>query len=218
MNPRLPILGLLIWLLTWLPILSIPVFCRAQSLGDVARETRVEEQKAEQKIGVPPKVITNEDVAPPAQTQASESSEASETSETSASPSAAAAAPDGQPAGQPRETNAAASGAETKEREVQQRTDEINRRYLDRIAALRDEIGSAQTELTRLQGDYENRWTIPERYPPGDIHFRELQALASNNQVSELIEAQRKRIASLNARLEDVKEEARHAGVPHATD
>jgi hypothetical protein len=207
MSPRLIILALL--------ILSIPVFSCAQSLGDVARETRAEEQKD----GAPhPKAITNDDIA-----RARER----DTSAEAAKPSSAA-----MQAGKPSDTDAAelknakpsarpksdtTKKQEAQEPEAQQRTGEINKNFLDRIALLRQQINTARMEVTKLQGDYEGDWDMPP-YTEGDYAFRELQRQAFNQHISDLIETQRKFIASLESQLNDVQEAARHAGVPHATD
>jgi len=191
--------------------LSFPGFSYAQSLGDIAREVRAEKQKSE---SPQPKVITNEDlkqsapaqeigspVKAPVQDVATEGSQAAKASAVAVERSPEVSAKE-----------------RAEELETQKRTAEINKNYLGRIAALRDQINTAQLELAKLQGEYINRWTIPERYPEPDVPFREQQALAFNQQISELIEAQSKRIDGLKSQLRDLQEEARHAGVPHATD
>jgi hypothetical protein len=196
-----------------LTLLALPFsgFSYAQSLGDIAREVREEKQKS----GSPqPKVITNEDLkqsapaqevrAPvdaPAQDVATEGSQAAKASAVAVERS-----------------NQNSAKEEAPELETQKRTAEINKSYLDRIAALRDQINTTQLELAKLQGEYINRWTIPERDPKPDVPFREQQALVFNQQISDLIEAQSKRIDGLKSQLRDLQEEARHAGVPHATD
>jgi hypothetical protein len=204
MAARLRVLALL--------ILAPAVVASAQSLGDVAREIRSEEQKA----GAPhPKVITNEDVVRSAREDQKDISAKPTTRGQVGNVSVA------EPTQTPSDENSIrdlSGKREARELETQRRTDEINKVYKDQIASLRDQINNAQVEIGKLQGDYENRWNIPQRYPPSEIHFRDMQALYFNNQVSELIEAQRRLIVSLNSQLEKVQEEARHAGVPHATD
>jgi hypothetical protein len=207
--------------------MSFPAFSYAQSLGDVARQSRAEEHNS----GAPhPKVITNEDIAdsaparegggvkdPPPRNSVTKNEAAGTQS------SVSAGEPESKDILRPPKTGSSkrpeiTAEEEAQERETQQHTDEINKYYLDRIAALRDQINSAQLDLASLQGDFENRWNMWERYPPADVHFRELQALGFNQHVSELIEAQRGLIAGMESELQDVQEAARHAGVPHATD
>jgi hypothetical protein len=105
---------------------------------------------------------------------------------------------------------------EAQELETQKRTNEINQRYLDRIAAVRVRLNAAQLELAKLQRDQvesTNEFTRTLGVSPNPGTYDQQQRLFIQQ-----IEAQRNLINSLNSQLEDAKELARHAGVPHATD
>jgi len=116
MNRHLPILALL--------ALSFPLSAFAQSLGEVARETRAERLKS----GVPPaRVLTNDDIAREPH-----------------SPSDNADAPLPSDA---KDAKPSSSAPEARELETQRRTAEINRRYMERIAALRSQINTANLDL-----------------------------------------------------------------------
>ena len=210
MNLRLPVLVLL--------ILSIPGFTLEQSLGDVAREARAEKSKS----GAPKaKVITNEDIVEAAPALGKDTT-------SSALPGTAPAKEVGADITKSPVSENAASGAnerpqkdtakvpETREHETQRRTAEINNRYLDRIAVLRDQINTAQLLLAKLQAQQidstnEFKRTAAMTPPIGEYE-------AQQRSFHEQIETQRSLIVSLNSQLEDAKEAARHAGVPHAAD
>ncbi len=53
----------------------------------------------------------------------------------------------------PRQTKHSAKEHEEQELEIEKRTEEINQEYLDRIAAIRTQISTAQQELAKLQRD-----------------------------------------------------------------
>jgi hypothetical protein len=104
---------------------------------------------------------------------------------------------------------------EARQLEAQQRTAAINKGYLDRIATLRSQIDTAQQELAKLQGKPVEGPTEFGR-TVASVPFWEMQV--TQTELSEEIEAQQSLIASLQAQLETAQEEARRAGVPHATD
>jgi len=183
-------------------VVALPTFSLGQSLGEVAREARAERQES----GVPAaRVITNDDLAksPPSVSEASKT----------------AAADSANPKAKPAESlkKDSARDREQREAELQRRTDAINQRYVEGIAALRDQLNAAQAELEKLQGSYEHIWEL-DRYDQSQIAFRYQQMLAFNQHLTEVIETQTKLVASLKSQLENLQEEARHAGVPHATD
>jgi hypothetical protein len=219
MNLRLPVLALLIF--------SAPLVVHAQSLGDVAREVRAEKRQS----GAPhPKVITNDDIATPANAPQSAEKEA---------PLADATTKDGPDATKPgaiegpkNETEAKAESAkekrieakkvdpekerEVREAEIRKRSDEINQRYIDRIAKIHDQIGTAQLLLAKLQAqqiDSTNEFKRTAAMAPTLNEYESQQ-----REFSAQIELQKSLITSLNSQLDDAREAARHAGVPHALD
>ncbi len=106
--------------------------------------------------------------------------------------------------------------AKEREHEIQKRSDEINKVYLDRIAALRTQINTARMELAKLQLDQvesTNDFKRSAGASPNIATYEEQQ-----RQFNEQIEAQHNLIDSLKGQLEDAQEAARHAGVPHAYD
>ncbi len=206
--------------LRWLRNLAllVPAFTiasHAQSLGEVASETRAEEQQ-QQQSGVRPRVYTNDDLVSP---------DTSRTPPKNASPEAAAKdgsseAASQEPAGSEHAKNGKSKETEkerqARELEMQKRTQEINKQYLDRIAAIREKITNAQNDLARLQRDQVESTMQFQRNVgvlPSIPEYQQQQRL-----FNEQIEAQRNLIVSLNAQLEDAQESARHAGVPHASD
>jgi hypothetical protein len=211
MSPRcLRVLALLIL------AISVPAF--AQSLGEVARESRAESQW---RPGSHPKVITNEDIASP-ETARLQDSSASDASETAQAAEGASKKPNAE--GEAADPKAAKSSDkphkdpvsehDAQELETQKRTYEINKRYLDRIAALRTQINTAQIEMAKLQRDLiesTNEYRRTNAASPPDYKD---QLATFNTQ----IEVQRSLITTLNSQLEDAQESARHAGVPHASD
>lgn len=188
--------------------------CNAQSLGDVARQTRAEKQRAGT---AQTRVITNDDLASsaPAPEPATAKDAQSERKESAAKSAAAenSKSAKGADAQQP----APDKDWEARELERQRRTDEARQRYLERIATLRGQLNTAQTELGKLQSSYEHLWNL-DRYDQATIAYQYQQMLNFNQHVTELIEAQEKLIESLKSQLENLQEEARHAGVSHAAD
>lgn len=193
-------------------ILAFSISSHAQSLGDVARQLRAERQEQ----GTPgPKVITNDDIesTEPAasvskgafQDETKDESKKEGDGKTPASVNKNA-----------KVKNDAAKEREAQEAETQKRTDEINKKYLDRIAAVRMQINTAQVELARLQRDQvesTNAFKLSVGTSPNIAAYEEQQRM-----FSEQIETHYTLIDSLKSQLEDAQEAARHAGVPHAYD
>ena len=201
-------------------ILVLPVFAHAQSLGDVARQARDERQQS----AVPPtKVYTNDDLTSPSSEAAADQSnkDGDQSAQTESTAEGAGKTADSKTAG----SKAAASGksnagpkkeSATQEQEIQKRTQEINQRYLERIAGLQSQISAAQQDLARLQRDQvesTNHFQNSKATAPSLPEYNQAQAVFSQQ-----IEAQRQLIVDLNSQLEDAKESARHAGVPHTSD
>jgi len=195
-----------------IPILLILAFsipCYGQSLGDVARKIRAERQEQ----GSHPTVITNDDLestepAPAVSPNAFQNETKSESEENAPAANSAE--------GMSKSAKSAKDSAKEREREIQKRSDEINKVYLDRIAALRTQINTARTELAKLQLDQiesTNDFRRTVGASPNIATYEEQQ-----RQFNEQIEAQHNLIDSLKGQLEDAQEAARHAGVPHAYD
>ena len=194
--------------------LSIPGY--AQSLGDVARELRAERQARNTHAPV----ITNDDLetAEPARNAAPEetASAPQDGAKVESAKDASPANSTGEAAPGPKAQGNPPSEHETREQKIQQRTDEIDKQYMDRIAAIRMKIDNARTELARLQRDQAE----------SNIAFRRnvgtFPNIAAYDQQQELfkqqIEDHQNLIVSLNTQLEDAEEAARHAGVRHASD
>ncbi len=180
-------------------VLAFPIFCNAQSLGDVARQTRAERQKTGTSQA---RVITNDDLA--RSTPTPEPAPQSNREENAAKSA-------------PAESSKPAKDWKAEEDERQRHTDEINQRYIERIATLRGQLNTAQAELGKLQASYQHISDL-DGYDDGNFYFRYQQMLNFNRHLTEVIEAQQKLIASLKSQLENLQEEARHAGVPHAED
>lgn len=217
MKLRLPVLALL--------MLSYPLFCHAQSLGDVAREVRVEKQKS----GAPhAKVITNDDLVAPASQEKATAAEndASSAADADAAAKDATAKPGeaGKQEGpdatsKPGKKNAKKSAEkerEEQEAETQKRSDEINKRYTDRITTLHEKINEAQLLLAKLQSQQVESTNEFRRTAAMAPTYSEYES--QQRDFNERIAAQKELITSLNAQLEDAREAARHAGVPHALD
>ncbi len=193
-------------------VLAFSISSYAQSLGDVARQLRAERQQSEHSNR---KVITNDDiVSPDSRRNATQSTTAENIAK-------------GEPGKEGEEaasSTAESTGAKVKkdpakEHEAQavaldKRSEEINRVYLDRIAAIRTQISTAQQELAKLQVaqvESTNSYRRTLGVSPNVGTYAEEQRL-----FTEQIEAHRDLINSLSSQLEDAEEAARHAGVPHA--
>jgi hypothetical protein len=204
-------------------IVAFSISSYAQSLGDVARQLRAERQRSK----VPhARVITNDDIA----SSEHDSALPNEASQDGAGKEGEVAAP---AANQTTDTDAATgeprngktgdkarkdpvNEREAQEIETQKRTQEINQRYLERIAAIRAQIKTAQQEMAKLQRDQvesTNEFRQTLGVSPNPATYEQQQRI-----LTEQMEAHRDLIHSLNSQLEDAEESARHAGVPHASD
>jgi hypothetical protein len=185
----------------------------APSLADIARQTRAQVQQSPNH----PRVITNEDldlppVAPPAKGDDSAAADKNDEAD------GKAAAKDGDKQDAKPEAKKSTKPDPEKlrqqqEAETEKRTQEINRQYLDRIAAIKDKINSAQQNLARLQRDQTESTIAFQRgvgTNPTIADYQQQQRLLGDQ-----IDAQRQNITDLNSELEDAQESARHAGVPH---
>ena len=235
MRLDLPVLTLL--------VLSLPLCARAQSLGDVARETREERQQS----GVhATRVVTNDDLPKhqaakpaPAPEKDAESSEAGSEAKSAAKSDETKSTTPG------KETSAAKEGEkasakectgedcpkvaqkaaakktaeqerEDRENEFQKRSDEINKTFTDRLQKLRDDLTTAQLQLTRLETQQVDNTNEFKRTAAMSPTLNEYEA--QQKEFIAEIAAQKELIHSLEGQLEDAKEAAHHAGVPHASD
>jgi len=200
-------------------ILALPLFAQTQSLGDLARQFRTEQQ---QSGASHPKVYTNDDLATSSQEaapaesndQSSKEGEQGAMAEPTTTGAGKAAGSEAAPAAKSKLSPEKAR--EARELEIDKRTQEINQHYLDKISAIRKQIDAARQEIARLQRDQvesTNQFQRSSGTTPSIPEYQEQQRL-----FNEQIAAQRNSIDSLNSQLEDAQESARHAGVPHATD
>jgi chromosome segregation ATPase len=91
------------------------------------------------------------------------------------------------------------------------RAADVDRRYLERIAGLREQLNAALIERGRLEGERLDASSEFARESAPNLASYEAQMRSLSNQIV----AERKLIADLKARLADAGEAARHAGVPH---
>jgi hypothetical protein len=210
-------------------ILAFSIAAHAQSLGDVARQTRAELQQS----GTHLRVITNDDFrssesasSKHADSPVKSSADGAASSSNSEAKGEEAAAGGSVRGGSKDETGDGTRSdkpshdpekeREARELEAQARTQQINQHYLDRIAELRQKISDAQKEIARIQRDQVESTIEFQRSvgsSPSLAVYQEEQRLFNQQ-----LETQRSLITSLNSQLEDAQESARHAGVPHATD
>jgi hypothetical protein len=202
----------------------------SQSLGDIARQLRSERQQS----GAPhTKVITNDDIesrdrahgrnaAKRTTNDAAQDEAEKHSEETAGVNSREGAKQETESSGEPKHAKAsgkkedAAKESEAQELETEKRTEEINKVYRDRIAAIRTQIYTAQQELATIQRDQivsSNDFQRSYGTAPNVGAYDAQQRL-----FNEQIEAHRTSINTLNSQLEDAEEAARHAGVPHASD
>lgn len=183
-------------------VLALPLVAQTQSLGDLARELRSQQQQSGTSQ---PKVYTNDDVVNPS----SEAAPAVESNDQSGQ--------EGEPAASAAKAKLSPEKArEQRELALDKRTQQLNQVYLDKIASIRAQIAAAQKEIARLQRDQVESSFEFQRSSgtnPSVLDFQEQQRT-----FNEQIAAQRELLVSLASHLEDAQESARHAGVPHATD
>jgi hypothetical protein len=186
-------------------ILAIPMSAQSRPLGDLARELRAERAQS----GVRPKVWTNEDLMTSSSGKAPAAPSAEGKQDAQEQPPVASPGKAADNSGTVAET-----GPATKQAEPQKSPQDVNQKYLDKIAGLRTQIAAAQQDLARLQRDQvesTNQFRYSNGTAPGLYEYQSQQRL-----FEEQIEAQRKLIVELNQQVEDAQEAARHAGVPHA--
>jgi len=187
-------------------IFAFSISAHAQSLGDIARQYRAERQQSGAHHSP---VITNDDIesskpASPAKKQvATEDAINSTGAEAEAQPSTDAKPTTG-------------VKKENHKSETDIRTEEINNRYLGRIATIRKDLTAAQQELARLQQEQAETVLAYRRslytFPNPEVYENQQRSF------NEQIKTQSDLVISLTSQLEDAQEAARHAGVPHATD
>jgi hypothetical protein len=199
---------------------ALPVHSYAQSLGDVARQVRAERQE---QTTPHTRVIANDDIATSEQPRATTTARNGSKAEASATSSAEGKnqeadtqADDSKSTKGDKLHNDSVKEREAREVEIQKRTNDINQKYVDQIATLREQINTAQLYLVKLQTDQAQSTNDFRRSVGG------LPSIATYEQEQrafiDQIDAQNKLISSLKSQLEDAQEAARHAGVPHATD
>jgi hypothetical protein len=192
-------------------VLAFPLFAHAQSLADVARQVRAQQQ---QSGAAHLKVYTNDDLV----SHSSYAAENSNTGEDQGAPAEPSAEDASKAAGNKKTASgkSTASPERNTEAEMQTHTDEINQQYLGRIADLRAQIVTAQKTIEKLQQDQVEssfQFQRSSGTAPSIPEYQQQQTV-----LTEQMDAQRKSIADLISQLEDAQEAARHAGVPHATD
>ena len=173
-----------------------------QPLGDVARHARTEREQS----GLQRKVYTNDDFTGSAQAGSADQADADD-QPLDSEPAASAKAAGPSPAA----SDAAKDDDAKKEQELQKRTEEINKQYTDKIADIRTEIATAKQDLERLQRDQAENANQVRNSNGTSASLYEYQE--QQRQFQQQMENERNLIASLNAKLEDAQENARHAGV-----
>ncbi len=198
-------------------ILAFSISAYAQSLGDVARQVRAERQ---QRGPSHLKVITNDDIASRAPAPAPRKEAAQDATQNEAGKEGEERAKSaGEDKGAKSKAGAGKTPAtehEEQELAIDKRTEQMDQVYLDRIANIRAQIGTAQKELTKLQLDQvesTNDFRRSVGTSPNVANYQAEQHLFSDQ-----IEAHRDLLNSLSSQLEDAQEAARHAGVAHASD
>jgi len=183
-------------------ILAAPLLGQEEPLGDVARQIRANRPEHR-------KVWTNDDLAPKAAWPPAASGEAAAANDTKQD---VAGGNSGKPAGAGKDEGS----PEAKETALQKRAEEPNQQYIERINDIKKQIVAAQQEIARLQRDQiesTNLFRQSNATAPGTYEYQTQQRT-----LEQQIEEQQQRVVTLNQQLEDAKEAARHAGVPHASD
>ena len=195
----------------------------AQSLGDVARQNRAEQKPS----GTQPRVYTNDDLTRDHPTATPKEADAAADDNPAATPEdgkkAAEAKPGEKSEEAPADTEKPKAKKKTPEeeqeaarKETERRTEAINKQYIDKINKLHDQIKAAQDDLGKLQRDkMESTYQFQRSVGSNpNIQTYEQEQRDFDAKITE----RRTQIDTLNSQLEDAKEEARHSGVPHATD
>lgn len=204
-----------------LMILAFSISAYAQSLGDVARQVRAERQ---QRGPSHLKVITNDDIesrapAPAPRKEAAQDAAKDATQNEAGKEGEETAKSAGEAKGAKSKAGAGKTPAtehEEQELAIDKRTEQMDQVYLDRIANIRAQIGTAQKELTKLQLDQVESTNDFRRSVGTSPNVSTYQA--EQHLFSDQIEAHRDLLNSLSSQLEDAQEAARHAGVAHASD
>jgi hypothetical protein len=217
--------GLRLFLIATIVLACLPLAMRAQTVAEVARESRAEREQQ----STHPKVITNEDLEQPK--PAPPPAAAEDDSDAATGTDTPAAATDGAEAAQAKTDDAepktvvkpkavvkhkAAEKAKEPESDPDAGAKEINKGYIDQINLLHSQISDVRADIARLQRDQMESTTQFRRsngMAPTAAEYDEQQRV-----FAEQIAAKEKQIPELETQLEDTKEAARHAGVPHATD
>jgi DNA repair exonuclease SbcCD ATPase subunit len=212
-----------------LTILAFSMSGYAQSVADAARQSRAEVRQDGDSHA---KVITNDDIAspkpapvPPPEVSPEKTGKAGDEGAQagSADDSANKAKESQADAGQAKDLKHSdqAGGDPAQEHaaralESQRRSDEIDKKYVEKIATIRQQIDTAQQTIAKLQRDQIESTNL----------FRQSAGVAPSipeyeqqmRSIDEQLDTQRNLIVSLQAQLDDAHEAARHAGVSHAYD
>lgn len=178
-----------------------------QSLGELARQARKDKPATEGS----PKVITNDDlnssapaIRPEASTTENSSAEAADSS--AKAPADAQAAPD-------KAAAAAADKDKAKPANADEEQAKLEKQWQDKLAAQKDQISLLERELDVLQR--ENKLRVANYYADAGSRLRNQAKYAEEDRkYHDDIQAKQKAIDDAKAKLADMKEEARKAGVP----
>lgn len=183
-------------------IAAAPLWAQSEPLGDVARDARAErEQKAEH----PQKVWTNEDFEAVRQTPVPSAKEQKSAGESSAEKK------DSTTANADKVNGADKKAAEGKDSDLDKRGKEITQAYVDKVSKLREDIATAQKNLEKLQRD---QTASANAFRAGSASNASEYATQQRT-FQQQIDEQNKKLQDLKQSLEDAREAARHAGIPH---
>lgn len=188
-----------------LMISIFPLAAYAQSLGEVARKLR---QERREHGNLHLKVYTNEDLETPAERSAENAPQPSAQPSTSAEST--------EKTGAQQAAGKAGKKQLTPEEKMDKETAEINKKYIDRIEKIRQQIQKNQDEVASLQRDQiqtTSQFRSTNGISPSIYQYQQQMRMFAKK-----LKAAREQLVSLKAQLEDAQDAARHAGVPHATD
>jgi hypothetical protein len=212
-------------LILGLAMIAAPLFAQSESLGDVVRQQREQRQSS----GLQHKVWTNEALGIPEEGNAPPNAAAADNAGKTDGQEAKGSAPakagengaaekadakDG--AKDAKKGDAEKGGADRKVADHPKRADDGTNPYVDRIAAVRGQIESAKKELAQLQRDQ-----IESRNQFRNSNGQSVPLAEYNDQQQTLqqqIDDREKTLVDLDRQLDDAREAARHAGVPHASE